>query len=1141
MSALVINRLLIFTHNVFLKVHERAASLEYCPWCTSKGLTYALRSYRINLQESITLCTNPQCLFPLVSRPLEDVLASLDPVEPTVGNKRKNAFAMEKEEVIKPSPKRLRSSEPDSLGPHNATDTHLSETEHGAVNGRHAATKTDSGKVNGYHSNCPVAETTGWEDVQKGNQENAACTDGLASPAASAGHPQSSSEALLTADGEEPALSPHRGTSEAEEDVRQVKNTLDSNLSSFTNVDIYSTEIKTPSPQQSEQTARTEQKSMTANIATCEDIVGVKSETEDLSSTSITESEVLVSVLSQPFWRNSDSLCWLDALLVALVNCKSLKTCKPEDEPQRSSVWQLIKGYEDTCTAIQVHQQTGRDGVVRVPNHVLEKANSDLQSLRMSLFKLLQPKLRCKLGQRETPVFAMPLVLMMDSWAEPLFQSTFHWEFKCSECKTYTKERATKTLPTFTNIVPDWRPLHAVHLAPCNVCSKTNQSRTLTLERVPPVFALHFVEGLPDNDVTIYTFNFKGKSYSVTTVIQYNQHLKHFVTWVYQSDGSWLEFDDLKHPDCKTHRKLPVPAQEMHVVFWEAQEDKEPCACSPSSTFAECLRSKHGMNGTESDLIADEQLACTPDQSLLISQNDTDIVCALSGDSSNIMDTTVTAGVDTSIGSTTLLDTFEGLTHSDIITLTLVELKADSEIQPLNDDEQTRDPSVPSRNEAPDSSSVVLDSEMTRTRDVGLPATSNSSEPESVDGSSSDPTFVPGTRRGRGRGRAVAKGKTVSKQQKGKKAARTKAAPPVAPPVSSDPSKVNSNKPVDAAAQDNKPPVESTQQASPESSTDTTGSTKQPSLDQNARWSFLLSKHPLNHVHKSIAKPPPTPRSTPAPTSVTKIKPIIPPTHSTPNPVRRQQTPAVLFPKPQLRTEESEGLPLKAAEMYGAFGAPSSNTPSLLPSPALLNSKSKFCQPITSDRQKPLTNTTAMSGTSLPALGVKRLPEISSKKQSSQTSKLPPGLSDTEVLRYKLMKKLKAKKKKLAKLNELLGHHGGASRPDSTDLGSPNTVTSSTYDGSNCDEILSDLLSPATTASNLSPDSTGFLEMLANGQDGVDRLDCGVYAAREASQTNTVVNGSNTENFLDEFLTQAVTQRPTEMETEALGALELFF
>lgn len=39
------------------------------------------------------------------------------------------------------------------------------------------------------------------------------------------------------------------------------------------------------------------------------------------------------------------------------------------------------------------------DGVVRVPKAVLQKADADLQSLRMTVFKLLQPKLRCKLGK----------------------------------------------------------------------------------------------------------------------------------------------------------------------------------------------------------------------------------------------------------------------------------------------------------------------------------------------------------------------------------------------------------------------------------------------------------------------------------------------------------------------------------------------------------------------------------------------------------------------------------------------------------------------------------------------------------------------------------------------------------------------
>lgn len=309
-------------------------------------------------------------------------MASLDPVEPTVGSKRKNASALEEEESIRPVHKRLRSSEIDSLGPQSITNTLVSQAEHGAVsvvgNGQHAASKTDCEKVNGYRDS-PVAETTGPQSLQDGDDaldmasETAACTGVFAPPTCltPAGHLQCSSEALLTADGDEPALSPHSGApgpSEAEADFRQVKcspevlNThcsLDSNQSLQTNEAIYLTEINTPSPEHNEQTERTEQKSLTAGVTT-KDTGGIKSETEDLFSATTTESEEHVPVPDQLFWRNSDNLCWLDSLLVALVNCKSLRKCKPKDEPQQSSVWQLMRGYEDVCAAVQVHQQTGR-------------------------------------------------------------------------------------------------------------------------------------------------------------------------------------------------------------------------------------------------------------------------------------------------------------------------------------------------------------------------------------------------------------------------------------------------------------------------------------------------------------------------------------------------------------------------------------------------------------------------------------------------------------------------------------------------------------------------------------------------------------------------------------------------------------
>lgn len=1104
-SSLICRQLLILM--LSFKVHERTASLEKCPWCTSKGLTYSLRSYRINLQESITLCTNPQCLFPLVSQPLEDVLASLVPAEPTVRSKRKNALALETEEPD--NAKRQRSDESDSHGPVVFTETHTGQevcNERIVVNGQHSTTETDDGKENGRHRVWAVQESTtipAEGGFMEGKPENGAGTED--SPSTSAGVSSLNSPSALAADGEEPQRTPDHESlcpSKVESDSRPATNTIqllhqrivsDSSCSSLTNEDARASKICAPSLQEEAATVGREKKTVTTDIGNCEGTRDVKVETAGPS-----QSQEPKALVGQPFWRNSDNLCWLDALLVVLVNCNSLKAFKPKDEPQKSAVWRLMQEYANICASLETQQQTKRDGRVEVPRQALQKVNTDLHMLRMSIFKQLQPLLHCKLGQRETPVFALPLLLAMDSWAEPLFQSSFHWEFSCSGCKIFTKERVTKTLPTCANIVRDWCPLQAVHLAPCNACPKRNQHRTMMLERVPAVFALHFVEGLPDNDVRIYSFAFGGKRYSITSVIQYDQHLKHFVPWIRKLDGSWLEFDDLKHPDCKTHQKLPVPAHEMHIVFWEADQDAEPSACSPTSGFTESPPAKPGAdpilrNGAPS---AGEATPCMPDQSLLISHDDTDILHALSPDNGNAMETTATAGVDTSIGSTTLLETFEGLSHNDIVTLTLTEV-TNPEIPPLGDSEPTNE--LLSRSETlappPDSSSVVSASEMSE----DLPQTSSD---ESCS-DSADPTYVPCTRKTRGRPKGAAK--SAPKQQKGRRAAKTKAALTPTEPATDE-------KPVGDAS-----PAKASKPVSPASSNNTSpqSSNQLTSFDQNARWSFLLSKHPLNPP-KSSPKSPLTP--------VAKMKP---PSTSTPSMARRPPIPVVQFHKPHLRKEDGDGLPLKAAERYDAFSARTPSAPSVPAPPTFHQGK---------------TNGTAMPAPSLPLLGAKSHLEITTlKKQSSQTAKVPPGLSETEALRYKLMKKLKAKKKKLAKLNAMLGQQGGASlQPDSTDLGSPSTVTSSTYDGSNCDELLSDLLSPATTASNLSPDSSGFLDVLASRQDGVDHLDGIGYSVSEAPHGNTFITPNN-ENFLDEYLAQAVAQQPTQMEEEALGALDLFF
>ncbi|KAJ0004587.1 hypothetical protein NQD34_010801, partial [Periophthalmus magnuspinnatus] len=1003
------------------KVQERATSLDNCPWCQAKGQTYALHSCHLNFEEKIMLCTNPQCLFPLVSRPLEDVLVSLVPVEPATGTKRKSPKTLVVDDGLRttspkgPQLKELESSNDDNV--HNTVGTS-------------SRTPFD---VEAHVGHFDGSETKQLEWLQQKDcifdKDWDSCTD-------------NQNVSLKTTEDKENVLKTLQ-TINNQEELSCTDNRINGEDHSFANTvpldrdcslpngDVSSIK-NTPLTMQCEAMGNAKPM-LVENTLMLSDIEVAHSETEDMPFTETNLEEELVSAPVEIFWQNKDNLCWLDSLLVALANLRSIRNLKPKDEPRQSPMWTLLAGYDDAYATIQSQQQTDKDGFLKVPNHLLHKINTDLESLRMSVFNLLQPKLHCKLGQNETPVFALPLLVKLDSWLESLFQSTFYWDFRCTECKSNTKENVVKTLPTFSSIVPDWHPLRAVHLAPCNNCHRKKQRRRMVLQEVPPVFALHFVEGLPDNNIQVYNFSFKKKFYSVTAIIQYSSSLKHFVTWIHKSDGSWVEFDDLKYPQCKSFKILPVPAQEIHVVFWEEEQHEESRACSPSTTFTECLPSSKHINHSsrDLDLITNDWLQCSPDQLLLNPQNSSDIM-----DDISEQDTAITAEVDTTIGSTTLLDAFEGLTHNDIITLTLVEINKDSQQPPSNatDDEIEQAKDFKSQNVnsemqdsfknatvfAPDSSLTIETIEKPKENDCDHSV----SEPECK----SSPTVT---------------------------------SKPMSPVSSTVPTLLI---------------VPKTSVIQPE----------------QKGWCHLLERS-LGHIQNTSK-------------INTNRKPAMQSKKVFPIPLAPQQRGAVTIkvtPKPMLRTEDSGGLPLKAAEMYGAFGCKNAK----LNSTVVNINKMPLEPPV----QKAVTYNTVMDDSL--STSVAGLANNITSCKKTKSSKMPSGLSETEMLRYKLFKKLKAKKKKLAKLNEMLGQSGGDGfKPDSTNL-SPNTVTSSTLDY----EFFSDLLSPATTiTSNLSPDSTDFLEMLANGQEAT------VGAEMSADTLVQPSTGAETADFLDEFMSQAV-------------------
>ncbi|XP_043541819.1 SUMO-specific isopeptidase USPL1 isoform X4 [Chiloscyllium plagiosum] len=182
------------------------------------------------------------------------------------------------------------------------------------------------------------------------------------------------------------------------------------------------------------------------------------------------------------------------------------------------------------------------NGLWKIPPETLGRIELTLSNVRESLFQLLRPKLKCELGVPDSPVFAFPQLLRQDPYVEALFMQSYIWSFECMKCGYKYEERCRKTLITFTNIVSDWHPLNAVHKATCNNCRDKDQKRKMLLDCVSSIYMLHFVEGLPHADLDSYRFDFQGNSYRICTIIQYLQAVKHFVTWIQNSNGMYYLF-----------------------------------------------------------------------------------------------------------------------------------------------------------------------------------------------------------------------------------------------------------------------------------------------------------------------------------------------------------------------------------------------------------------------------------------------------------------------------------------------------------------------------------------------------------------------------------------------------------------------
>ncbi|XP_077197926.1 SUMO-specific isopeptidase USPL1 isoform X2 [Paroedura picta] len=397
-------------------------------------------------------------------------------------------------------------------------------------------------------------------------------------------------------------------------------------------------------------------------------------------------------------WRNVHALCWLDCILSILVNLETLKIILAGSVSENLSVIHRLLATYNRATALVNNCQRGSTDTgeltSEVPGDVLSRAESHLNKIRNTVFAQLQPRLKCTLGREESPVFAFPLLLQNDPQIEKLFLHSFSWKFECLHCGHQVNDRCQKILTTFTNIIPEWHPLNAVHVVPCNNCNHRTQRRKMVLEKVPSILMMHFVEGLPHNDLMTYSFQFKEDSYWITAVVQYLQEPKHFVAWIFNSDGTWLECDDLQGPYCSKRERFGVPPSEVHIVIWERKPPraKELNLQLQKREAREVPLQKAEINSSGKQL-GDE----AADNAPLLCQAE-DLLKAHSNDTHNVV------GNDKS----NLLWGFENLADNDEITLTLVNITLDSNSKLLADSKVTESHLVVETSQQQDSGWVAV-------------------------------------------------------------------------------------------------------------------------------------------------------------------------------------------------------------------------------------------------------------------------------------------------------------------------------------------------------------------------------------------------------------------------------------------------
>ncbi|EDO45488.1 predicted protein [Nematostella vectensis] len=221
-------------------------------------------------------------------------------------------------------------------------------------------------------------------------------------------------------------------------------------------------------------------------------------------------------------WCNSSALCWLDCVLSLLVFNKSIKTLTSKISSSGSRLATLQETYTKALDIMHMDQN---------------KANNLLSDVRQSLWDYLKPKMKCKLGVNDSPVFALPLILRENSVTSQTCLQEYTWQFHCNECGFSEAIRRKKHVVTVPNTPGDFTLPEATFVKTCPKCGSHSQKSNLVYDKAPSVLFLHLVEGLRSEGYHDNEFNILDQRYRVTQFIQYKHNPDHFVCWTKQNNG----------------------------------------------------------------------------------------------------------------------------------------------------------------------------------------------------------------------------------------------------------------------------------------------------------------------------------------------------------------------------------------------------------------------------------------------------------------------------------------------------------------------------------------------------------------------------------------------------------------------------